>query len=147
MFYACVVAGVTFLCHCANHKTLKLVAVTILIGWVGSIVAYFALSPAGYTWGYSVISFAQALFFWRLSAASLLPKPLFLLSACAIVLNALATVASLDLWWSAFALNRLFDLMLAYVAGCALFRTMRMRHKKKGAPQARPQSSEIFAAG
>jgi hypothetical protein len=52
----------------------------------------------------------------------------------------------LNFWWSAFVLNRLFDLMLLYVAGCALFRIVRMRQKKKGAACARPQSSEIFAA-
>ncbi len=42
-------------------------------------------------------------------------------------------------------LNRLFDLMLLYVAGCALYRIVRMRHKKNGAPEARTQSSEMFA--
>lgn len=78
---------------------------------------------------------------------SVLPRPLFLISAFAIALNALATVASLNLWWLAFALNRLFDLMLLYVAGCALYRIARTRLKRKGAPAARPQSSEIFAAG
>jgi hypothetical protein len=65
---------------------------------------------------------------------------------CSLALHFLNAVIALDHWWSAFWMNRLFDLMLLYVAGCALFRILRTRQKKKGALGARPQSSEIFAA-
>jgi nitrogen fixation/metabolism regulation signal transduction histidine kinase len=100
----------------------------------------------GLTWGYTIASFVQAAIFWRMSAAAVAPIPLFLIASAAIVVNLLATVSSLNFWWSAFALNRLFDLMLLYVAACALYRIVRTRHKNKGAPLARPQSSAIFAA-
>jgi hypothetical protein len=104
------------------------------------------LAPSGLTWGYTIISFFQAALFWRMGATATAPWPLFIVSLAAIAGNLLATIYSLNFWWSAFALNRLFDLMLLYVAGCALFRIVRMRQKKKGAACARPQSLEIFAA-
>jgi hypothetical protein len=72
--------------------------------------------------------------------------PILVLLQCSLALHFLNAVIALDHWWSAFWMNRLFDLMLLYVAGCALYRIVRMRHKKRGAPAARPQSSEIFAA-
>jgi hypothetical protein len=81
-----------------------------------------------------------------MASKAISPWPLFMVAIAAIIVNLLATISSLNFWWSAFVLNRLFDLMLLYVAGCALYRIVRIRHKKKGAPMARPQSSEIFAA-
>lgn len=104
------------------------------------------LAPLGFTWGYTIINLVQAALFWRMSVSAAAPLPLFVVSAAAIVINLLATVSSVSFWWSAFALNRLFDLMLLYVAGCALYRIVRMRHKKKGAPAARPRSSELLSA-
>jgi hypothetical protein len=100
----------------------------------------------GFTWGYTIVSFAQAVLFWRMSGSAAAPAPLFGISAAAIILNLLATVSSMSFWWSAFALNRLFDLMLLYVAGCALYRIVRMRQKGKGALAARPGSTRSFAA-
>ena len=81
-----------------------------------------------------------------MAARAITPWPLFAVAVAAIIVNLLATISSLNFWWSAFVLNRLFDLMLLYVAGCALFRIVRVRQKKKGALGARPQSSEFFAA-
>ncbi|HBS31008.1 MAG TPA: hypothetical protein DEA40_04600 [Parvularcula sp.] len=98
------------------------------------------------TWGFAVIKFAQAALFWRQSRNEVFPLPLFLLSGLSVVLYLLTTLSGLSYWWIAFASNRLFDLMLLYIASCALFRILRLRQRKKGAPSARPQSLEIFAA-
>jgi len=122
---------------------LRRIAIVISGGWLASIATYFLLAPSGFTWGYTIISFAQATLFWRMAGSAVAPLPLFVVSAAAIVVNLLATVSSVNFWWSAFALNRLFDLMLLYIAGCALYRIVRLRQKQKGAPLARPLTSDF----
>jgi hypothetical protein len=115
------------------------------VGWLANAVFYFGLASQGLTWGYTIVNFVQAALFWRMSTRRLFPRPLFVLSVVAVGLNFLATLTSVNFWWSAFVLNRLFDLMLLYIAGCALFRIFRLRQKKKGALMARP-SQFIVAA-
>lgn len=134
------------LAHHANSNSLRAASIVIAIAWAGGVLWYFFIAPFGLTWGYSLINFSQAAFFWRQSRDKVFPLPLFILSGLSVVIYLLTTLSGISYWWVAFASNRLFDLMLLYVAGCALFRIVRMRHKKKGAPLARPQSSEIFAA-
>lgn len=144
--YACANAGVVCLCIASKLEILKRLSLVVSIGWLASIAAYFELAPLGLTWGYTVISFMQAALFWRMSGAAAAPLPLFGVATAAIVVNLLATVSSVNFWWSAFALNRLFDLMLFYITGCALYRIYRLRQKQKGAPMARPQSPGLFAS-
>lgn len=129
----------------SGHQVLRKISVVIAGGWLASITFYFLLAPFGLTWGYTLISFLQAALFRRIASKAITPWPLFMVAIAAIMVNLLATISSLNFWWSAFALNRLFDLMLLYLAGCALFRIVRTRQKRKGAPSARPQSFEIFA--
>ncbi len=110
------------------------------------IATFFLLASTHMNWGFTVISFGQSALFWRRSSQGVLPIPLLVLSFTSIVINLAATIVDLSYWWSAFLLNRLFDLMLFYIAGCAIFRLWRQRHKQKGAPLARPQSFELLAA-
>lgn len=70
--------------------------------------------------------------------------PILILLYCSLALHLLNAVFALDHWWSAFWMNRVFDLLLIYIASCAIYRIRRLRHKKKGAPLARPQSSRLL---
>jgi hypothetical protein len=110
------------------------------------IATFFLLASTQMNWGFTIISFGQSALFWRKSSRSVVPIPLYVLSLLSIAINLAATVIDLSYWWSAFLLNRLFDLMLLYVAGCAIYRIVRMRYKQRGAPPAHPWTSEFFAA-
>ena len=104
------------------------------------------LAAHGLTWGYAVITLVEAAAFWNFSRNQLTPLPLFFLCCGSLTLHLATTLFNFNYWWAAFWMNRLFELSLLYIAGCALFRIVRIRQKRKGAPAARPRSSEIFAA-
>ncbi|MDZ7627684.1 MAG: hypothetical protein U5J99_04645 [Parvularculaceae bacterium] len=143
--YAAAVFVAAALAHIAKSSSLRTASIVIAMAWAGGVLWYFFIAPLGLTWGYSLINLSQAAFFWRQSRGRVFPLPLFVLSGLSVVLYLLTTLSGISYWWVAFASNRLFDLMLLYIAGCALFRIVRMQHKKKGAPMARPQSSQLFA--
>jgi hypothetical protein len=130
----------------SGFANLRRSAYVLALAWFASQAWYFTFAPYGMTWGYAVITLAEATVFWRFSAASLVPRPLLLICSLMLCLHMVSTLTALNYWWSAFWMNRLFDLALLYVAGCAVYRLVRLHHKRRGAPAARPRSSEIFAA-
>jgi hypothetical protein len=134
------------LCVSAKHETLRSIALIVGSGWLLSQFWYFALADNGWTWGYSLICVIEAGLVATCARSHYIHLPVLLLMACSFTLHVFNALIALDHWWSAFWMNRLFDLMLLYVAGCALYRIARLRHKRKGAPLARPQSSERFVA-
>ncbi|MFN0024020.1 MAG: hypothetical protein ACKVS5_08975 [Parvularculaceae bacterium] len=107
---------------------------------------YFALADNGWTWGYAVICIIEMALITACIRSKYIHLPLLALMYCSLLLHLLNAVIEFDHWWSAFWMNRLFDLSLLYVAGCAIFGIFRLRRKQKGAPLARPQSSRLFAA-
>jgi hypothetical protein len=86
----------------------------------------------------------QGVYLWRLCRSHLTPWPLFAVTCFTLLLHLVTTLIALDYWWVAFWTNRLFELALLYIAGCASFRMFRLRHTKRGAPPARP--SALFEA-
>lgn len=129
----------------ARQETLRAAAVVLGAGWLLSQFWYFALAQNGWTWGYALICVIETGLIAACCRSRYIQLPLLVLMYCSLALHLMNAVMALDHWWSAFWMNRLFDLMLLYVAGCALFRIVRIRHKKKCAPPARPQSSQIFS--
>lgn len=130
----------------ARQETLRSIALILGSGWLLSQFWYFELAENGWTWGYSLVCIIESGLIAACSRSRYIHLPILMLMGCSLLLHLVNAVLALNHWWSAFWMNRLFDLMLLYVAGCALFRIVRMRHKRKGAPTARPQSFEVFAA-
>lgn len=114
-------------------------------GWLLSQFWYFALADNGWTWGYALICVIEAGLIAACCQSRYIHLPLLLLMSCSLAVHVLNAVIALDHWWSAFWMNRLFDLSLFYIAACAIFRLRKARRRKKGAPTARPHSSLFFA--
>ncbi|OFW99748.1 MAG: hypothetical protein A3E78_07120 [Alphaproteobacteria bacterium RIFCSPHIGHO2_12_FULL_63_12] len=97
------------------------------IGWAATIGWYFQFAPSGMNWGYSVIALFQAVAFWRMSQRWALTVPLFAVNGASILFHLAATVSEMSFWWTAFVMNRLFEMSIAYLAGCAIFRIRRAK--------------------
>lgn len=121
------------LCAAARAQSLSFAVQILLIGWLGSVAWYFLVAPTGMTWGYAVFALFQASAFWKQSQKILLARPLFVFKCVALGLHLTLTLAHIGYWWNAFLLNRLFELSLLYLAGCAIYRLRTRRDKEKGA--------------
>lgn len=127
-----------FLCAVSRSSSLSAAAFVIGVCWLLAISVYFLQVDDGASWGYALISLAKCLYFYRMSRTRLFAAPIFALSSLGLIAQFLFTLAMINYWWSAFFLNRLFDVVLIYVAGCAMFRIRKDLQRQKGAPTARP---------
>lgn len=97
-----------------------------------SLLWYLLLAGAGQTWGYAVVDAALAAYFWWESRRRYFPVPLFLIHQLQVVFLLLATVADLQHYWIAMAINRMFELSLLYIIGCSIYRIRALRRKRRG---------------
>lgn len=117
------------------------VAHVLGLGWCATFFWYYSFAGSGITWGYAVQDAAIASYFWRQSQRAAFPAPLFFIHFISIIYYFLSTLTRIDDWWTAVIANRLFEIALAYVAGCAIFRIVKLRKKNMGAPAERPRRS------
>ena len=64
-----------------------------------------------------------------------------------ILIHLATTIIIVNHWWTMFFLNRLFEMTILYVAGCAIFRIWRRRRIRKllGAARAAGAASLLAA--
>jgi len=75
---------------------------------------------------------AAAFFF--MSRGRWFPVPLFYLHGALVAYNAYSLLIGAGPVWVAAFLNRAFELELAYILSCALFRISKISENEKGAP-------------
>ncbi len=84
------------------------------------------LDGAHLTFGYIVIDLATAALYFRMSRRRWFPVPLCFLHGMLVIYHTGTFFNSGELFWEKFVLNRAFDMELAYIASCALFRISAM---------------------
>jgi len=111
----------------ARSQQIVAAAIALTTGWVFSLAWYWVAGRHGPSWGYAVIDLALAVYFWRASKGRWFPVPLFYIHASFIVYYIYATLIAAPPWWVIMFVNRLFELAVAYVIGCSVYRIVRLR--------------------
>lgn len=104
----------------------------IALSWASSIAWYFTGARHGLVWTYAIVDGALAVFFWSQSRGRWFPVPLFYIHAALVVYYVYVAALGVKSWfWIAAFVNRLFDLELIYVGGCALYRILALRRTRR----------------
>lgn len=108
-------------------------------GWIASVAVWRWVDPEIRTIGFAAIDAMLAGAFFLMSRRRRFPVPLFFLHGALVIYNAYAATIGSQIFWVGAFLNRGFELAIAYVAGCALFRIALLAMREKTARrQARP---------
>lgn len=111
----------------AGHKGVRAAAIVATLGWMATIGWYLVFSDGERNWGYSVIALFQCVALWEMSRRWVVALPLFALNALAILVYLAATIGDVNFWWTAFVINRLFELSIAYLLVSSAYRIRRMQ--------------------
>lgn len=97
------------------------------------MISYWTTARFGLVSGNAIIDAALAIYFWERSRGRWFPVPLFYIHVVLLIYAVYASVLGLNAWfWIAAFVNRLFDLALLYVAGCAIYRIRVLRRRAGG---------------
>lgn len=94
-----------------------------------SVAIWRWFSPEWRPYGYAALDMGLALFFLAQSRGRLFPVPLFFLHAGLVAYHGYAALIAAPTPWVSAFINRAFELAMAYVMGCALFRLIRRARK------------------
>ncbi len=95
-----------------------------------TLLAWWTVGRQGQEWGYALIDFTLAIIFWRMSKGYWFPVPLFFVHAALVVYYLYATLVGVTPWWLAAFVNRVLELEVAYIIGCAIYRIWRLRRRR-----------------
>jgi hypothetical protein len=132
--YGVAVFAVTLLACLSRSRQILTAAAAVACGWLFSSLWYFAAANSGEIWGAAGVDCVLAIFFWRQSRGRWFPVPLFFIHAGFLLYYAYTALLTLDVWfWIAAFVNRLFDLVLLYIGGCAIYRIRALRKRSRPA--------------
>ena len=115
----------------AQSRQIVAAAVALALGWGFSLLWFWTGSRSGHVWGYAVIDAALAAYFWTSSQRRWFPVPLFFIHAALVCYFVYVALVGLHTWfWIAAFVNRLFDVALVYVAGCAIYRIRALKQRR-----------------
>ncbi len=100
------------------------------INWAASLQFWLVLEGAHLTFSYILIDLATVAVFFRMARMRWFPVPLCFLHGVLVIYHVGTLFNTGGLFWEKFVLNRAFDLELAYIAACALFRIASMARVK-----------------
>ncbi|GJL91898.1 hypothetical protein [Hyphococcus sp.] len=90
--------------------------------WVVALQCWLVLEGAYLTISFALIDLVTAFFFFRMSHQRWFPAPLCFTHGVLAIFHVGTFFNTGDVFWEKFVLNRAFDLELAYICACALFR-------------------------
>lgn len=112
----------------ARQSQITTAARALVLSWFYSVVAWRLLNaPAIYT-ALALGDAALAVFFWRMSRGRWFPVPLFAIHVVMLTNDLGMSVFAVPEQFIGVIQNRLFELAVFYVGGCALYRIY-VRHK------------------
>lgn len=85
-------------------------------------------------YGFAALDATLAATFFFMSRGRWFPVPLCFMHVALFAYDAYALLVGTEPVWIAAFINRIFEIALAYVLGCALFRISKLSVPKKGAP-------------
>jgi hypothetical protein len=130
-FYATLVLATVGLSLIARSRAIRAAALLIAGAWALSLFAFFYVKIPAYYLAVVLLDTALAYHFWRMAKVHIFPAPLCVIQLVDIAFVAFALTVGLSTYWTLFVMNRLFELTLAYLIGCALFRLHILRRQRK----------------
>lgn len=131
----------------SRSKTIQDCALLIGGSWLITIVAYFNLSQSA---TFSAVTLSADIFlawrFWRMAQRSVFSAGLCLILIGEIAFVVAAKAVALDAYWTAFWLNRIFEITLLYIIGGSLLRLRLLRGEAQGQERAHGRRKHFFEA-
>ena len=110
------------LANAARMRQIETAARLLTASWIASVIGWRLIDPPLLYGAYAAVDFALAVIFFQMMRGRLFPAPLFVLHVAMLCHHASAAMIHLPLAWMGVALNRMFELALIYVGGCAVYR-------------------------
>lgn len=123
--------------YCANRaRSLQIAAAANLLAasWIVSLSVWRWVPWSLHMYGFAALDASLATTFLFMSRGRWFPVPLFFAHAALVAYDCYALLVGTRPVWVAAFLNRIFELALAYVLICALFRISKLAENEKGAP-------------
>lgn len=122
------------LAHLSRSRLILAAALALALDWFFSMGWWWTTAADGQVWGIAVKDAFLAAFFWMLARRRWFPVPLFYAHAILLLYYVVVSAFGFKIWfWISASVNRLFDLELLYVAGCAVHRIRAMRRREERA--------------
>ncbi len=134
-FYATVVLVTVCLSFLARSRSIRTAACLIGGAWAFGLFAFFYVKVPAYYLVAVMLDTMLAYHFWQMAKVEIFPAALYLILLFEIAFVTFALAAGLSTYWTLFVMNRLFEVTLVYLIGCALFRIhIRRRQEKSQSP-------------
>ena len=118
----------------ARSLQISTAAQLLTASWVASVAIWRWVDPAFWLGAMAPVDFLLAAAFYLMSWRRWFPVPLFVLHGALVIYHLYAySIDSTPRWIGVF-LNRAFEIALAYVFFCAVFRISQLSRRQKSAP-------------
>lgn len=124
-FYGAGVFAALVLAYRAGSVQIAMAARLIAISWLFSLQFWIMFDGDDLALSYLALDLALAAAFYHLSRGRWFPAPLFFLHATTVIFNFYVIVIDQGPIWMIAVLNRSFELALAYIIACAVYRIRR----------------------
>lgn len=146
-FYGTAVLTMIACAMVARSNTIRRCAFLIGGSWIITIFSYFYLdSPAAFSAVTLIVDALLACRFWRMAQCSVFPAGLCLILIGEIAFVLAAKTVALDAYWTAFWLNRIFEITLLYIIGGSLLRLRLLRADERGSEHAHGRRKHFLEA-
>ncbi|MEQ1931996.1 MAG: hypothetical protein ABL957_15900 [Parvularculaceae bacterium] len=127
-FYGTAVLTMIACAFLSKSNTIRKCALLIGGSWLITIFGYFYLDrPAAFIAATLFVDSFLAWRFWRMAQRDVFPAGLCLILTGEIAFVLAAKAVALDAYWTAFWLNRIFEITLLYIIGGSLLRLRLLR--------------------
>lgn len=131
-FYATAVSVMIVLAWLSQSKTVQTTALLIAGVWLLTMTYFFYVDGKQYYALSLLVDVSLAYQFWRMARMEIFPVALCLLMIIEFLFLLCALSFSLDGYWIIFVLNRTFELTLAYIIGCSIYRIRKFEAPTEG---------------
>ena len=129
-YYLTAVLIAVGLSYVGRSKLVRSVASLVGICWAFGLFAFLYMNTASYFLVAVMLDTILAYQFWRIGRNSFFTVPLFYLMMVEIAFIVFSQGVGLPTYWTLFVLNRIFELTLLYLIGCAIF-CIRLRQAQR----------------
>jgi len=129
-YYLSAVLLAVGLSYAGRSKLIRTVASLVGICWAFGLFTFLYMNIASYFLVAVMLDTILAYQFWRIGKKSFFTVPLFYLMMVEIAFIVFSQGVGLSTYATLFVLNRLFELTLLYLIGCAIFR-IRLRQVQR----------------
>ena len=146
-FYGTAVLAMIACALRSRSKTIQDCAFLIGGSWLIMIVAYFYLDHAAAYFALTLtLDALLACCLWRMAQRTVFPLGLCLILLGEIAFLLAAKAIAMDVYWTSFWLNRIFEITLLYIIGGSLLRLRLLRGEAQGQERAHGRRKHFFEA-